>query len=105
MCLVIQANYHIIPSHTCIWACNGKRKESKATVFCGNLIGEECWRWEGVHSPFAPHPLAVTVREWDGVTDILFCGQRVGRLAGGFGGWVVVPWLSQSCLHAYLFGC
>lgn len=52
-------------------------------------------RWEGVRSPIAPHPLAVTVCEWDGVTAVLFCGQRVGRLAGGFGGWPVAPWLSQ----------
>lgn len=70
MCFVSQTNYFIIPSQTSFWACNGKRKESKATVFCGNLIHEECWRCGNrVPPPFAPHPLAVTV-QWDGVTAV-----------------------------------
>jgi len=62
-------------------------------------------RWEGVRSPVPPHPLAVTVCEWDGATACPFWGQRVERLAGGFGHWLIVPWLSQSCLHACVFGC
>lgn len=47
--------------------------------------------------------LAVTACEWDGVRAIVFCRQRVGRLAGGFGSGLVAPWLSQSCLHAWFF--
>lgn len=89
MCFVIQTNYFIIPSQTSFWACNGKRKESKATVFCGNLIDEECWRCgDGVLPPFAPHPLPVTVQVgW--ANSCTRVGQGLGRLAGGFGDWLV----------------
>lgn len=56
--LVIQANYLLIPSHTCVWVCNGKQS---CFVFCGNLIREECWKhgagWERTLS-LAPHPTA-----------------------------------------------
>lgn len=105
MCFVIPTNYFIIPSQTLFCTCNGKRKESKATVFCGNLIHEECWRCEnGVPPPFAPRPLAVTVQVgW--VRAVPFWGR-------GWEGWLVdletgwlLPGLAQSCLHAWCFGC
>lgn len=77
--------YLIILSHTCIWACHGKRKESKATVFHVNLNTGgmlEMWRREGVPSPFAPHPLAVTVCERDGQQPYSSAGR-------GWEGWLV----------------
>lgn len=89
MCFVIQTNYFIIPSRTSFWACNGKRKESKATVFCGNLIHEECWRCgDGVLPPFAPHPLAVTVQVGWGNSCTLWGRGWEGRLVDLEAGWL-----------------
>lgn len=103
MCFVIQTNYFIIPPQTLFWAWNGKRKESKATVFCGNLIHEECWRWgDGVPSPFALHPLAAAVQVGWGSSSP--CRGREGWLVGLETGWLL-PGLAQSCLHAWCFGC
>lgn len=84
-----------------------KGKQSHCFLWKSNTRGMlEVWRWEAVHSPFAPRPLSGTACEWDRVTAIVFCGQRVGRLLGGFGSCLVASWLSQSCLHAgFLAAC
>lgn len=104
--LVIQANYLLIPSHTCVWVCNGKQS---CFVFCGNLIREECWKhgagWERTLS-LAPHPTAwLPARScasgmWQQPPSSM---GRVERCLLDLGTGSLALWLNQSCLHGRFF--
>lgn len=106
--LVIQANYLLIPLHTCVWVCNGKQS---CFVFCGNLIREECWKhgagWEWTLPCSTSHSVAPCPQlcEWDVAAAPFFNRHRVERCLLELGTGSLAPRLNQSCLRVHCFGC